>query len=318
VRDDQRVYLLTRVAQLYYEQNATQEAIAACLNLSRPTVSRLLKEAREEGVVQIVIHSPFCFVTELEAALTQAFPHLRAARVVRTADPSGVARAAAAYIDHIVRDGDMIGVAWGTTMAAVASALPQRPLPDVTVVQLTGGIARSGAEGSAHDVVFRFGRAFGAAVYYLHVPAVVDGPHVHDALVGNQETAHVLDLGRRANIAVFGIGVPDEQSALVQAGRLSSGDLARLHTLGAAGDICSRYFTERGNLCDPALDARTIGPTLSELANRDYSIAVAHGVHKASAVLGALRGRYCNVLIIDEATAGKVAHHSQEGHKYHE
>jgi DNA-binding transcriptional regulator LsrR (DeoR family) len=69
--DDQRICRLTRLAQMYYDQNATQEATATSLNLSRPTVSRLLKGAREEGVVQIRIHSPFRSVPELETAQGQ-------------------------------------------------------------------------------------------------------------------------------------------------------------------------------------------------------------------------------------------------------
>jgi deoxyribonucleoside regulator len=318
MRDDQRTYLLTRVAQLYYEQNATQEAIAAGLNLSRPTVSRMLKEAREEGIIQIVIHSPFRFVPELEGAVLAAFPHLRAARIIRTADPGAVARAAAAYVGHVVRDGDTIGVSWGGTVAAVAEHLPQRPLQNATVVQLNGGVARPGADGNAHETVYRFGRAFGAAVYYLQVPALVDGPHVRDALLRNRETAAILDLGRRSSVAIYGIGVPDERSALLQGGYLSVDDLALLRSRGAVGSICSRYFTVDGSVCDEELDGRTVGLSLAELMPRDYGIAVTFGAPKAAAVLGALRGHFFNVLITDEATAQAVLRQHQEGQSNHE
>lgn len=316
--DDQRIYLLTRVAQMYYDQNATQEAIAAALNISRPTVSRLLKEAREEGVVQICIESPFSFVMELEATLAAAFPNLKAVRVVRSADLSGVARAAAAYLGNTVKDGDVIGVSWGTTLAAVAECLPRRPLQGATVVQLSGGVAHAPAGTGAHDIVLRFGRAFGAGVYYLNVPAIVDNVHVREALLQNRETAEVLALGRRATVAVFGIGAPDDRSALVQAGYIPPGHLAELRSRGAVGHICSRYFDSRGRVCDPLLDGRTISLPLDASLAWESGIAVVYGTHKAAGVLGALHGRLFNVLVIDEATAQKVLRQYQEGLSHHD
>ena len=44
--------LLVRVAELYYMEGLTQEAIAQMLDLSRPEVSRYLKRARELGIVE--------------------------------------------------------------------------------------------------------------------------------------------------------------------------------------------------------------------------------------------------------------------------
>ena len=54
----ERTDLLVRVAELYYEQGLNQNEVAKLLNTSRPTVSRLLDEAKDAGVVEIVVHSP--------------------------------------------------------------------------------------------------------------------------------------------------------------------------------------------------------------------------------------------------------------------
>ena len=45
--------LLVHVAQLYYQQNLNQSEISKIVGLSRPTVSRMLEEAREVGIVEI-------------------------------------------------------------------------------------------------------------------------------------------------------------------------------------------------------------------------------------------------------------------------
>lgn len=311
--DDERMHLLARVAQMYYEQSATQEAIAASLSLSRPTISRLLREAREEGVVQFVINTPFRFAADLEQELLQAFPHLRQVQVLRTADMATVTRAAAAFVGRIVKDGDLIGVSWGNTMADMTAHLPNRHLNGVTVVQLNGGVARAGAGTNAHEIVTGFGRAFGAEMYYLQVPAIVDSPMVREALLLNRETVRVLELGRRANIAVYGIGAPESQSVLVQAGYFTPQHLAGLSRKGAVGDICSRYFTEHGVPVDPELEERTIGLALPDLADREYAVAVVPGVRRAAGALGALRGGFLNVLITDEATAREILRLNQGG-----
>ncbi len=47
---------LVQASRLYYELGETQHAIAERLGVTRPQVSRLLKRARAEGIVEILDH----------------------------------------------------------------------------------------------------------------------------------------------------------------------------------------------------------------------------------------------------------------------
>ena len=47
-----------RVAELYYINELKQETIARRLNISKYKVCRLLKKAKEEGMVKILIINP--------------------------------------------------------------------------------------------------------------------------------------------------------------------------------------------------------------------------------------------------------------------
>jgi len=87
---------------------------------------------------------------------------------------------------------------------------------------------------------------------------------------------------------------------------------------GAAGDICSRYFTMDGQVCDSDLNARTIGLTLQALGRVEHAVAVVRGIHKAPGVLGALRGGFLTDLIIDEATAATVLRLHEGGPTTHD
>ena len=53
-----RTDLLVRISELYYQQNLSQQDISKITGISRPTISRLLDEAKETGVVEIIVHMP--------------------------------------------------------------------------------------------------------------------------------------------------------------------------------------------------------------------------------------------------------------------
>jgi deoxyribonucleoside regulator len=50
--------LIFKVAKLYYIDEFKQEKIARSLNISKYKVSRVLKKAKKEGIVQIKIINP--------------------------------------------------------------------------------------------------------------------------------------------------------------------------------------------------------------------------------------------------------------------
>ena len=49
---------LIAVAELYYRDQLSQQEVAERLGVSRSTVSRMLQQARDEGIVQIEIRRP--------------------------------------------------------------------------------------------------------------------------------------------------------------------------------------------------------------------------------------------------------------------
>lgn len=73
--------LIYKVSRLYYEDNCTEDEIAARFSISRSKVSRLLKQAREAGIVTISVISPPGFYPRLEEDLEKRF-YLRDAVVV--------------------------------------------------------------------------------------------------------------------------------------------------------------------------------------------------------------------------------------------
>lgn len=299
---------LVRVARMYYELGYKQEEISEKEGISRPTVSRLLDKALKDGIVQIKVSYPFQPLRDLEEALEKKF-NLKKASVIPVildhpaAILNDIGIAVADFLKEIVRVGDIIGVSWGTTLPYVANNLGSCPKKDVTVVQLNGGVAKSYLLTQASTVIEGFVQAFNAVPYMLPVPAIVDNVELASAISLDSNVKETLDLARKAKIAVFGIGRASHESVLVKAGYFHDGEYEELLRRETVGDICSRYFRVDGTIADIELYNRTIGISLEELAAKEYSIAVATGVEKAKAVLGALKGGFVNTLFIDEYAA---------------
>ena len=97
-------HTLYEAAQLYYIHNMTMDAIAARLGVSRATVSRLLKSARESGMVQIRLDESFRTRNELERCIGERYKvRVTLVNIRSDATPiarmSQVSRTAAAMLD---------------------------------------------------------------------------------------------------------------------------------------------------------------------------------------------------------------------------
>ena len=68
-----RAQFLATVADLYYIEGLSQAHIAKRFGYSRSAISRLLTEARQNGIVEITIHHPLRRVRRLETRLREAF-----------------------------------------------------------------------------------------------------------------------------------------------------------------------------------------------------------------------------------------------------
>ena len=122
--DQDKQRLSIEAARLYYMSDYSQQDIATRLGVSRPTVSRLLQHAKEQGYVQISIVDP---LEDLDALGEGVKKKYGLEQVLVSYSPINEYREiqkhiskGADYLHETVQDADIIGVTWGTTMHAVA------------------------------------------------------------------------------------------------------------------------------------------------------------------------------------------------------
>jgi deoxyribonucleoside regulator len=309
--NDEKVNLLVNIARLYYEHNYSQQMIAEKLNISRPYVSKLINEAKERGIVEIRIFDPYESETQIEIDLKNKFglnrvivvPSIKGSDVL-----SSIGKAAARYLDTIIKDNDIIGVAWGTTLYSFSEQIIKRDdLKNIVVVQLCGGISNIEKNIYANEIPKKIADAYKGTPYILPLPAVLNSINVTDAIMKEKNIKCVLELANKANIAVFTMGPFGYEGALARAGYLDMGDVDELVRKGAVGDICTRIIDEEGNICDKDLNRRTIAVELTELKKKEHRIGIAVGLNRIKCIYAALKGGYANVLVTDEATASELS-----------
>ncbi len=308
---------LVEAARLYYEHNYSQLQIAQKLGISRPGVSRLLQQARENGIVKIEICDPSDRGTIAENQLKQKFALKKVVVVPNDDDDITLIKkrlgvAAAALLNELSTAGMILGVSWGSTMLEVAKSVKKNRLKDVIVVQLNGGVSRAQYDTHASQVAQKIGEALSGIPYLLPLPAIVDRPDLKEAIISDKNITKTLQIAREAKIAMFTIGSFGYDSLLVKSDYFEPEEVEALLKQGAVGDICSRIINHQGEICSKDLNSRTIGIDLSHLKEKEYAIAIAGGREKLPAIRAALHGKLCNTLVTDEWVAGELLSDNQD------
>jgi len=302
VVDDERMML--RVCDMYYNQNLGQREIADALAMSRPTISRLLVNAREKGIVKIILtdlagRNHFDIEQQLEkkygikeAIVTESFEDKEQLQ-------AELGRMAAQYLERILKNGYSVGVSMGTTLAHIVPHITADYLKGLTFIPMVGGIGEASTELYSNFLAEAMAKAFGGVSLALHAPAMVSRMQAKNELLQEESIARVLVRLNELDVALSGIGAPDVNSTIIAAGYFSREMIEDLHKNSICGDICMRFFDKYGNLSLYEHNQRVIGVNIELLRKVPWSVGVAGGAGKAGAVRGALAGKYINVLITD-------------------
>jgi len=313
--DHQR--LLVKVSRLYYEQEQTQSEISKRLRLSRQKVQRLLKEARQEGVVQIRIRPVMDGFDDLEHVLEESY-ELREVIIVETTDyrdhdrvTREIGVAAAEFLLRVIQAHDTITVSWGSSLLGMVNALyatiSSMDIDSLRVVQGLGGLGDPTNETHAAELTRRLASVLGGQAVLLPAPGIAGTQAAVDAFQTDPHVRRALQTAASANLAFMGIGAPRQDSILVQKGTIVNWEeLNILKKRGAVGDINLRYFDRNGRLLESELNGRVIGLSLEEIRQINTGVGIAGGDAKFDAVKGALLGQLINVLITDDKTAQRL------------
>jgi DNA-binding transcriptional regulator LsrR (DeoR family) len=313
---------VTKIARLYYEVGLKQPEIATRLNLSQPRVSRLLRQALDEGIVMITVRAPTGTHPDLEERLAAAFG-LRDSVVVEVGGDEGedrIARelgsAAAYYLESTVRSGDVIGISsWSATLLAMVQAMhPVAAVRDTQVVQILGGVGDPAAAGHATHLIRQLAHLVHGEAAFLPAPGVVGSAEARRFLLEDPYVRDVIAMFDQVTVALVGIGAVEPSGLLAKSGNVfSAEERSAIAAAGGVGDLALRFVARDGTPLTSPLNDRVIGIELDQLRRVGRSVGVAGGPRKTAAIRGALRGGWINCLITDVRTAERLLAPSEAG-----
>ncbi|MBR0382405.1 MAG: sugar-binding transcriptional regulator [Eubacterium sp.] len=317
VIDDVR--LMVKACDLYYNQSVSQQQIAAELGISRPTVSRLLTQARDQGIVEIRIsYLDSIRYWELERQLEKDLG-LKRVLIVDTFEDDDrqkdeLGKMTASFLKQVIHDDDVVGVSMGSTLARAVEHMDHPQAKNVTFVPLVGGTGLLRTELHSNTLAEKLSQIYGGSYIPMHAPARVTNKTLREELMKEDGVAAVLRRTRNLDVAVMGIGYPSSGSALMATGYFSEKEIRGLKNREIAGDVCMQFFDIQGNSRPYREDNSVIGVDIQRLPKVPVSIGTAGGIEKLSAIRGAINGKYINILITDLSCARALA--GEEDHTH--
>jgi deoxyribonucleoside regulator len=305
---DKKIERLIEVAQLYYEENLTQNEIAKRLGISRPLVSILLSEARATGVVTITINHVENAQQLAEQRLEAAF-RIRRAVVVPdggSADETDNAVAAEAYRLCFASGAQWkhIGVGWGSLlgrMADYAETLEPAPPSDGSIFPLIGGIGASYRSYHTNELTRVLSTRAGLSADYLYMPAFFDSDSELD-FARHMETFTALnDKWTHMDLAIVSISNYPSYPDLGVEYRFGS----RLTKEKAVGRVLAYYFDVDGRIIEANVD-NVLQVTREQLQNTANCVAMCSALLRPQSVAGALRAGFADTLILPQSLALQV------------
>lgn len=300
------------VAELYYLRDLTQPEIARLTGFSISKVSRLLAQARANGVVRISVEPPLAVEPRVAAALRDRFGvevHLTPGG---DPHPSVAARlcgvgAADIVAAELPRSG-VVGISGGYTIGALVSAMPRLERAELTIVPLVGGWDTKNPHLDCNELARRFAERLTADVRFLHAPGMLDSEETKLALLRDSGIAATTRYWERLALAIVGTsggplarpGYGTVMDRLDEAGR------RRLAEKEVVGDLGGHLFRPDGTFVDDEWSRRTIAIPIELLRRTPRVILVAAGSNKIEAIAGALRSGLVHVLVTDRPTAEAV------------
>jgi DNA-binding transcriptional regulator LsrR (DeoR family) len=295
-------------ARRYFLGQETKSQIADELGISRFKVARLIDAAIEQHIVEFVINEPDDLNAELGEAVRTKYG-LKAALVLEGEDLSTselttpLGNLAASLLDETLVDGQLVGVAWGRTLAAMARALGH--LPKVDVVQVAG--APLGLEISQNPVelVHRLASRSGGTAYPVYGPMWTEDPVLAQRLRQEPAVATAMAKYDSIDVLVVGIGSWNPAESCLCSGFPPAWRRDAL-AAGVQADLCGTLIDRDGKEQPSQLDTQGLTITSAQLRRVPEVIGIGGGVQKADAIAAVLRGDWIDILVTDAGVARRL------------
>ncbi len=249
LREAEKKERLAHVAQRYYIEDKKQSDIAEEMGVSRPLISRMLKEARDLGVVEIRIQQPDLSSRRIFAALEERYD-LRGGILVEDEAQSNLTNrslsaAAIGLLDTLKTK--RLGLGWGHFIGEMVNYLEQTEdvaTKIVTVCPMIGNAGIPVRHYQSTENVRVFAQELGATPHFFNLPALPDDCVERDILCGTESYRQITAQWQRMDTAFVNIGNYPSTPDFASGARYGT----RLQREHACGRIICYYINREGEV----------------------------------------------------------------------
>ena len=299
---------ISKIAYLYYIEGLSQAQIAKETGLYRTTVSRMLSQAREMGIVQIEIENFDPALLKLEQVFKKQYG-LKQVEIAPTVMGGSdddcetrVANLAAQFLRKNIHDGQTIGLAWGSSIGRAVESLEPKYTNDTVFVPVVGGPSRINSQYHINTLVYELAKKFHGRSVFVNAAVVQESKELADGIFYSRYFAELRELWKKLDMVIVGVGGNLSYKKTQWRDLVNEEDYEDLKLRDAVGDCCCRFIDKDGKILKGLLYQRTIGLPLEDLRNIKQTVAIAQGKAKVRAIRALIKKGYINTLISDQAT----------------
>jgi len=300
----------------------SQQEISETLQISRPSVARMIKSGRRSGIVKIEIKNPDNLMfANMERELEKKFGLEEVVIAAANSTEIGpniinenLAQEMAKFLTRIAEDREYIGVTMGMTLRNLTHAnLSNIEKLKCTFVPIVGGIGESRYDIHSNYIAMAFANIFKADCLQFFAPLVFSKPDLLNDFLQEESMQGILKSFNKISTVIMGIGIPDRaHSTILKAGYINEEMFDTFVKQGAVGDIAMQFFDKDGNVEKFNVFNKLVsGMPIEKLKKIRRRIGVATGKIKADSVVGAIKGGFVNILIIDSECAQALLNYEE-------
>lgn len=306
--------LKVKAAYYFYKKNMTLSDIAKTLDISRVTLNRLLKDAVDEGIVRIEIFDKdnVLRLNELEEAAKERF--LLQDVVIVNSFPNDyafitneIALAASKFVERKMFSGMKISLTWGRTLELMMNYMKGNSyVKDIEVYTLMGAQDCMDIQMQPHAIAHDLLQKYDGRGFVMNAPYMCETEEACRIIMSDKDISTIVDRSKDSDITLVSIGpMPNETVSHVKR-KYDTEIIRELKKYGACGEMGMNFYDIRGNLCRAPICERFVKVGLEDWKQHKCVIGMGGGSKKVSAIVGALNGRYLDVLVTDHDTIVSV------------
>ncbi|MBN2253462.1 MAG: winged helix-turn-helix transcriptional regulator [Kosmotogaceae bacterium] len=311
--------LMIKVSELYYFKKCSQREIAEALKISVPTVSRILQEAIDSGIVKVQITNILNRVTQMEESLKKKYG-LEGAVVVETPLDRDdwhikklLGKKASELFFEIASPGSKVGIgAGGSIFEMIESFDGEKSIPGIQLIPLMGGWGLQNLQNETNKLVGSMASILRCTFQLLLAPAIASSEKVKNVFLNEPQISAIVQMWDDLDTAIFSVG-PEIEHSIFPSIVERPGSVEEIKEKGAVGDIVGRIIDKNGEEMNIDFNRRMIAIPFEKLIAIKNRVGIGGGSRKIRSVSAAIKKGIVNYLITDSETCKYILENGGKG-----